>query len=612
MAIEHIMNKSIAYPCHNIPRQMPANVLRSCWVCIENRGSSIWQGDLPEGGSAGLAIYLDGVFCTLVELPKSELGPGERLSIHWQFRAPGVIGSHQLRIVPTDREKIPDNIAAKLKKGLRTPYRRIANFLATHLNLILPAFQKSARTLNRLILARAKTSDQIVEQPGAKPLIVTFEVTDEVPTSSSRLMDQAEETCWWSYFPTQGISWSRDGRHYPLFAKEARGCRITDLEGRHYIDYLMGFGCALLGYAHEGVQRAVSEALDSAAVVSLPHYLEMDVISLLCEMIPCSERVLFGKNGSDVCTAAVRLARAHTGRSLILVCGYHGWQDWYVETKGFFWTGVPERRSPLVVHFPFNNRNAFLKLIRKHRGEVAAVMLEPAGPIQPQDLTDPVLDADPDYLTEVAAVTRHEGALLIFDEIITGFRYPGGSVQKATGVIPDLACFGKALSGGMPLSALVGRREVFASGGRIGYGPTFNGEVYSFAAAKAALRVYKEQDVAGHVWSHGNRLKEAVNQICRRLGVPAEMTGPPFRMLLIFHEADELRRLLMRTFVQQELLRRGILTLHGVFIVPSYAHDDEAFTETLSAFEQVLSLLTKVGANDTYANHLEIPPVSGY
>jgi glutamate-1-semialdehyde aminotransferase len=591
---------------------MPANVLRCCWVCIENRGSRVWQRDVHKGRSIGLAVYLDGEYSTWVELPGSEVRPGERLSIHWLFRAPGVIGSHQLKLVLTHRDQIPCNMAAKLKVGLGAPYRKLTALLAAHLKPILPAFNALARTLKRFFLARAKISEQMVEQPGATPLVLNFESIDEVPTRSSCLMDQAQETAWWSYVPSQGISWSSDGLPYPLFAKEARGCRITDLEGRQYIDYLMGFGCALLGYAYNRVQRAVSEALSSAGILSLPHYLEMDVIRLLCELIPCSEKVLFGKNGSDVCTAAIRLARVHTGRPLILVCGYHGWQDWYVETRGFWSTGIPERRPPLVVHFPFNDRTAFLKLVREHRGEVAAVMLEPSGPIQAQDLTGPVQDADLTFLREVAEVTRQEGALLIFDEIITGFRYPGGSVQKATGVVPDLACLGKALSGGMPLSALVGRGEVFSSGGGISYGPTFKGEVYSFAAAKEALTIYKEQDIPRHVWSHGNRLKEGVNRICQRFCVPAEMVGPPFRMLLIFHEADAYRRDLMRTLVQQALLKKGILSLYGVIMVPSYAHDDEALAETLSAFEQVLRLLAEVEANDVFANYLEIPLIRGY
>src|SRR5262249_54470295 len=179
-------------------------------------------------------------------------------------------------------------------------------------------------------------------------------------------------------------------------------------------------------------------------------------------------------------------------------------------------------------------------------------------------------------------------ALLIFDEIITGFRYPGGSVQKATGVVPDLACFGKGLSAGMPLSALVGRRRIMkAFMHRVYYGPTFQSEVYSLAAAKEALTIYGEVDVPGHIWDHGNRLKAGINRICHDLGVHAEMIGPPFRMVLSFREAEAHHVTLMRTLVQQELLKRGVLTYMG-FMLPSYAHDDQALEETLEAFAHAL------------------------
>jgi glutamate-1-semialdehyde 2,1-aminomutase len=330
---------------------------------------------------------------------------------------------------------------------------------------------------------------------------------------------------------------------------------------------------------------------------------------MLCEDIPCAECVLFGKNGSDACTAAVRLARAKTGRAKILFCGYHGWQDWYVETKDFARTGVPERRNPLLLRFPFNDLTGFLKLLHAHRGEVAGVIIEPAGPVEEGSLDAQLQDADPEFLRGVADATRREGALLIFDEIITGFRYPGGSVQKATGVVPDLACFGKALSAGMPLSALVGRKDAFASVGGIHYGPTYSNEIYSLVAAREALTIYRENDVPRHIWDHGNRLKQGINKLCQHLGAPAEVIGPPFRMLLRFTEPDELRRTLMRTLVQQELLHRGVLTLMG-FMLPSFAHDESALTETLDAFAHALRTLVEVSADDSFARRLEIPPIN--
>lgn len=298
----------------------------------------------------------------------------------------------------------------------------------------------------------------------------------------------------------------------------------------------------------------------------------------------------------------------HTGRTKVLISGYHGWQDWYAEKAGFAATGVPGGREQLVLPFTFNDLDGLAALLHAHGGEVAAVMLEPAGPVE--GLNGPLRDADPAFLRQAAELTRRAGALLIFDEIITGFRYPGGSVQQATGVIPDLACFGKALSNGMPLSALVGRRDVFRGAmGRIHYGPTFKGEVYSFAAARAVLAVYRKEDVAGHVWRYGSGLLEGVNQLCRRLEAPAELIGPPFRMVLAFQEADAERVTLMRTLVLQELVKKGVLTYKG-FMLPSYAHDDRALAQTLRAFEHALGVLVAAVRQDAFARYLEIPAVA--
>src|SRR5262249_47723425 len=192
------------------------------------------------------------------------------------------------------------------------------------------------------------------------------------------------------------------------------------------------------------------------------------------------------------------------------------------------------RGEPLVLPFEFNNLEQVAELLEAHRGRVAAVMLEPAGVATS---AGPVQDADPVFLKELTALARREGALVIFDEIFTGFRYLGGSVQHATGVVPDLTCLGKALSAGMPLSALVGRKDVFhPASSKIFYEPTFKSEVYSFAAAREALTIYREQDVPARVWGFGNRLKGAVNQLCQKLPVPAEEVGPPFRRVIDFME----------------------------------------------------------------------------
>ncbi|MCF8143844.1 MAG: aminotransferase class III-fold pyridoxal phosphate-dependent enzyme [Deltaproteobacteria bacterium] len=422
------------------------------------------------------------------------------------------------------------------------------------------------------------------------------------------MFDQACQLNNWFSLPSQGISWSSSGQAYPLFARHSKGCRFTDIEGRTYLDYIMGWGCALLGHANERIQQAVIESMTSGAISSLPHHLEMDVSRKLCEDIPCAEMVLFGKNGSDVCTAAARLARRYTGRKKILVCGYHGWQDWYVEKQGFTHTGVPEHGEQLVYPFQFNDEDHLQGLMETHKGQIAAVMLEPAGPVE--GLNGPLRDADQNFLRALASRTRTEGAILIFDEIITGFRYPGGSVQKATGVIPDLACFGKGLSAGMPLSALVGRRDIFQSTmPNIFYGPTFKGEVYSFAAANEALTIYRELDVPGHIWDYGNRLKTSINRLCKETVPAAELIGPPFRMLMRFKEADPQTVVLMRTLLQQELLKQGLVTYMGVML-PSMAHDDQSLDETVTKFKHALEVLAIAHRHNAFAKYLEIPPMT--
>jgi glutamate-1-semialdehyde aminotransferase len=608
----------VAYPHHNLPPRLPADALRTLWVSLENRGTETWRQDPPDGRSVELAVSLDGARCTTLELPREAVRPGERVTISWTFRTPLTVGPHQLKLELVGRQRLT-TLAAKLRRRLRGPYRAAARLVRTRLRWAEPALRSLVRALRPARGTGAETKPEAgsaasqgsVELAGATTLLLDFETTEAVPTSSSLLWEEAQAANRWFFVPSRGVSWSRDGPTYPLFARAAKGCRITDLEGRPYIDYLMGYGCALLGYAHERVQRAVAAAIDSGGVLSLAHHLEMEVARTLCEEIPCAEVVVFGKNGSDVCTAAVRLARVHTGRPKVLVCGYHGWQDWFAETRGFEWTGIPERGKPLVFHFPFNDLQTFLKLMWIHRGQVAAVMIEPAGPVEGDGLNGPLQDADPDFLAAVAAATRRAGALLIFDEIVTGFRYPGGSVQKATGVVPDLACFGKALSAGMPLSALVGRKAIIqASKGFIYYLPTFKSEVYSLAAAKAALAVYRECDVPGHVWAYGNQLKDGVNELCRRFAVPAELTGPPFRMVLAFREPDVQRLTMMRTLVQQELLKRGVLTFMG-FMLPSYAHDAQALAETLEAFAHALRVVAEAAADDSFAARLEIPPICG-
>jgi glutamate-1-semialdehyde aminotransferase len=523
--------------------------VRTCWFALENRTSNLWQQTAVK-----IQIGFDGAPIAHLELPHP-VAPWERLTLYWIFRTVTDVGRHEFTFD---------------------------------------------------LVSQADSDPAVQNVP---TLRVACDIVEAPITPTRRLRDQVYDTysrCW---LPADGMTWSSAGSGYPQFARTARGCRITDIEGREYIDYLMGWGCALLGYANERIQRAVAEALPSGAMLTLTHELMPEVGEMLCDMFPGASAATFGKNGSDVCTAAVRLARAHTGRPMILFCGYHGWQDWYVERLGFDATGVPARDDSLIAQFEFNNLDQVEQLLRVHRGRVAAIMLEPAGPLEGSN--GPIKDVDPNFLKEVAGLAVKEGALLIFDEIMSGFRYRGGSVQHATGVVPDLTCLGKALTAGMPLSALIGRREIFHSSiGRIHYEPTFKGDMYALAAAREALTIYREQDVPARIWAFGNRLRDTVNQLCEDLGVAAKVIGPPYRMLLSFVEEDRRRLVLMRTLVQQELLRQGILTTQHL-LLPSLAHDDEVLEITRRAYKHALEVLAEATENDSFAERLEIPPLPG-
>lgn len=545
MSEERLPDFGAAWVDHNLPARVPGGEVLAGWLAVENRGSRTWQQ-----GPFLIAVDLDGTRAFHLPLPHS-VEPGERATLHWVFRTTKESGPHEFKI-----DLVEQDVAA-------------------------------------------------FEQP----LRVSFEVLEQPAPETRRLRDQVLETHARGWLPCDGVSWSRTGRGYPQFAREARGCRITDIEGHGYVDFLMGWGTALLGYAHERIQAAVADALSSGATLTLTHRWMPEVAEQLCAMFPGAEAATFGKNGSDVCTAAVRMARAHTGRPVILHSGYHGWQDWYAERYGFAATGIPTREEPLLATFEPNSLEQVARLLDVHRGKVAAVMLEPAGAIQGS--SGPIQDADRVFLKEMAALARQEGALVIFDEILTGFRYLGGSVQHATGIIPDLTCVGKALSNGMPLSALIGRKEIFdGSIGRIFFEPTFKGEVYSFAAAREALSIYREQDIPARIWTCGNRLREMIDRMCEGFGVPARVVGPPFRMLVAFAEEDVRRRILMRTLLQQELIQGGVLTTQNLFL-PSAAHDEEALEITRRAFERALGVLAEAMKTDRFVSRLEIPPLPG-
>jgi glutamate-1-semialdehyde 2,1-aminomutase len=362
---------------------------------------------------------------------------------------------------------------------------------------------------------------------------------------------------------------------FPRFAVRAQGCEIVDEQGRTFIDWANAWGPVLLGYRHPAVENAIREQLAAGPTMSLMHPVEVEVARLLTEMVPCAEMVAFGKNGSDVTTAAVRLARAATGREVILQCGFHGFHDWYTCLYENV-AGTPDVLRPLVEPFPYGDLNALESLLDAHAGQVAAVMMEPFTLAMPQ----------PGYLEGVRELAHAHGALLVFDEMVTAFRVANGGAQELLGVPPDLACLGKAMANGMPLSAVVGRADVMRHLPHVAYGMTFRGETLSLAAARATLTVLREEPVVEHVAQVGAQLRTAFGEMCAERGIEGGLHGPDARQTVVFADQAGVRGDRLATLFLQECALNGVLTT-GTFL-PSYAHDDEAVERTLEAIGRSL------------------------
>jgi glutamate-1-semialdehyde aminotransferase/spore coat polysaccharide biosynthesis protein SpsF (cytidylyltransferase family) len=382
----------------------------------------------------------------------------------------------------------------------------------------------------------------------------------------------------------------------PVFLERGKGCRVWDVDGNEYIDYVQGLLPNILGYANEEVNAAVTAQLSEGHSFSLPHPLEVKLAERLTQMIPCAEMVRFGKNGSDATSGAVRAARAFTKRDRIACCGYHGWQDWYIgsTTRN---AGVPQAVRDLTHPFVYNDLASLEKLFAEHPGEFAAVIMEPF------NFADPA----PGFLDGVKALAHEQGALLIFDEICVGFHFGLGGAQELFGVTPDLACFGKAMGNGFPISCVVGRADVMHVFEEIFYSFTFAGEVGSMAAAMKVLDILEQTNALAEIESNGRTLQDGVNAMAKEAGLAKRVRaiGRPQWSLLKFTEANGADSPLLKNLFQQEAVKRGVLLLatHNM----TAAHNGPAIHQTLEIYAGVFKTLASWTEDSNPVRFLEGP-----
>jgi glutamate-1-semialdehyde aminotransferase len=338
--------------------------------------------------------------------------------------------------------------------------------------------------------------------------------------------------------------------------------------------------------------------MENGVTFSLPHRLEMEVAEMLVEMIPCAEKVRFAKNGTDATSGAIRVARAYTGRERVAVCGYHGWQDWYIgsTTRDL---GVPKAVKELTHTFVYNDATSLQRLFEEHPGEFAAVILEPLSGTYPEN----------DFLEKVKAQTHQHGALLIFDETVTGFRVSSGGAQELFGVTPDLATFGKGIANGYPLSALVGKAEYMDVVEEIFFSGTFGGETLSLAAAKAVLSKLRREPVLDTLKARGQKLLDGVNRLISELSIPQLLSvcGHPSWSFLVFKDVPPFTSWEIKTLFMQEMFKRGIFTIGAQTL--SYAHSDADIDALLACYQEVFGLIGDAVAKGTVKDRLECEPL---
>ncbi len=350
----------------------------------------------------------------------------------------------------------------------------------------------------------------------------------------------------------------------PWYFARGEGARLWDHAGREFIDLELGLGPTLLGHDHPVVREALREHAGAPIVTSLLHPHEVEVAELLVSLFPGAERVVFGKNGSDACTAAARVARAATGRNFILCHGYHGWHDWFCADMGQLPGMAPGFGGYTKQFLPFNDVAALEALAEQHSRDLAAIMMEPAYRHLPE----------PGYLQAVRRIADKHGALLIFDEMITAFRLHRGGAQTVYGVTPDLTCVGKALANGMPLSALIGRKDVMEYVNKVFYAMTFQHDSVALAVARACLRYYRDHDVAGVVARRGEQLRAIFNDASAAAGLTGRAVGLAARMDLDFTPVGHLGIHEQRQIFARETMKRGVLPVRVAFPCEMLTDDD--------------------------------------
>ena len=383
---------------------------------------------------------------------------------------------------------------------------------------------------------------------------------------------------------------------WPSYYIRAKGCEVWDLDNNHYYDMsIMGVGANVLGYAFDEVDIVAKNAIDCGGMCTLNAPEEVDLAEELLKLHPWAGMVRYAKAGGEAMAMATRIARAYTKKDIVLVCGYHGWHDWYlsanlvkgdpladVHLKGLEPLGVPRGLAGTNLIFHYNDIDEFKGLVQEYKGQIAAVIMEPIRNDYPL----------PGYLEEIRNVTNQEGILLVFDEITAGFRLCAGGSHLQLGVNPDIAVFAKGISNGYPISAVIGREEVMMSAQDTFISSTFWTERIALAATVESIKCYKKYNVNEHQKRIGEKVQESWETIAKETGVDIHVSG--IKPLSHF-EFKYKNALAYKTYFTQEMLKEGFLAATGLYV--SLAHTEEIVDKYLVACKNVFEKIANIYNN---------------
>jgi len=372
---------------------------------------------------------------------------------------------------------------------------------------------------------------------------------------------------------------------YPIFLDTGKGCRLIDVDGNEFVDFLCGYGPIILGYCEKEVDEAVYKQIkEKGFCFSLTQKFQNELAKKLTQIVPSSEMSIFLKTGSDATSASIRIARAHTKKLKVMRCGYHGWHDWCVEMKG----GIPSKFYEDVFEFQYNNLEQLEELMATHGGETAAIIMTPFGHPNHQKMQEP----NPGFLEGARQIADKYGAVLIYDEIRTGFRLSMGGAQKLYGVTPDLTVLGKAMANGYPISVVTGKKDIMmAAESKLFISSTFFPNSEAFVAALKTIEILERDDVLEDIWEKGKMLMKGIQALIDKYDIGAELTGVAPMFYITFKKDDTGAYKGKRKDFYTQLIRKGFFftPFHHAYI--SYRHTKADLDLTLNAINDSFAFI---------------------